>query len=102
MGKWAQSRHRGGGGYQNLCPSIVVTMVAGVGITWAIVGEEPPNWAIETSLDGSEGSYSPYVNVAGATRSQGGLTDTQFYRVVPADADANEYCNPSNAVQYFD
>jgi len=44
MGRWAQARHRGGGGLPTVATPVLVSVGNG-NLTWTIPGD-PPSWAL--------------------------------------------------------
>lgn len=99
MGKWAQARHRGGGGFGNtLLPAPELLAEAGRTVSWTWLLPDPDNWMLEESLDGTTG-WTAFAFPAPFDRSVQPVTIGNFYRLVGLDADNNPSTGYSNVVE---
>ncbi len=101
MGRWSSSQLRGGGGAVTIATVATLFVDEGTGIFWDFTGPQPINWLIEESTSGPDGPWALFDAQPGNELTRNDVTDANFYRVTPADADVDPVGAPSNVVQYF-
>lgn len=96
MGKWAQARHRGGGGINPApLPAPVLVAEGGPILEWTWDLTDPDSWEIDESDDGSSG-WVAFAFPAGPDRSNGPVNHLKFYRIIGLDVDNNPVTSYSN------
>lgn len=81
MGRWAQRRHRGGGGQPSLPVAVLFLEATGFdNLQWSWTDTDPEAWVIE-SADDPGGPWTFDSSVPGGDRNEAGVDNTKFFHV---------------------
>lgn len=101
MGRWAQSRRRGGStGSVAALPAPVLGALGDPDLNWSWSGADPDHWDIEESADGI-GGWSLTESVPGANRDSHAEASGLYYRIIGRSALNVAVTSYSNVVLQF-
>jgi len=100
MGKWAQSRHRGGGGIRtdNSLPVPFLEITEPAFLGWSVTGPAPLHALLQVSAD-EAGPFTDVDQVLWTDVPNGPRDTDLWYRVFGQDAGDNLITQASNVVQ---
>jgi hypothetical protein len=100
MGRWAQRRHRGGGGaVLPSLPAPVLSVVGDTELQWSWTDPDPDHWQINTSTT-ADGPWDFLDVVSGAVRNYDMDDLGLFMSIIGLDIDDNPVTSRSNSVHF--
>lgn len=98
MGRWSQSRRRGGssGSLATLAAPVLIAD-GDPDLEWSWLGTDPDHWDLESSADGVS-AWSVYDVIAGNLQNSNTAIGGQFYRIIGRDAGGTATTGYSNVV----
>lgn len=98
MGRWAQSRRRGGGGV--LTSSVAAPVLTALGdpdLSWTWSGPDPDAWSIENSAL-EAGPFLPFDTAPGVDRDYHAAVAGTWFRIIGMDVTPAPVTDYSNKV----
>ena len=104
MGRYAQSRRRGGGGTLTVAQATaipagpVLTLTPPATLTWTWSGPNPTSWDIGRSVSPA-GPFDTWDQASGDTRAQEESADGAYYALTGVDEADHPVTGQSNIIQ---